>query len=251
MMETSDLINEHFAFDTVNPAHDAGKFDAPYVYQSGDITELLKAFSEAQKDMSVVSKDETNPFYDKDYATLASVITTTREPLTKNGLSIMQWIVNDHLVTFLGHKSGQYMQSAKRIVVKDKTNAQSEGSGITYARRYAMMSVLGLAPADDDGNTASGQVSVGDAMQKLYEANAKPHLANIWKKHEPEWKKLFPKDEMEKLIEIKNHLKAKFDVYHEQGKEHEESMQKAKELTDEVLKTFKGSKVIDDPVSGI
>jgi len=184
----------------------------PYVYQSAEINELLDSLSKAQGEMDLVSKDEKNPFFDKDYATLASVILTCRVPLAKHGLSLSQWISNDHLITFLGHKSGQYMQSAKKIIVKDLSNAQSEGSGITYARRYSMMSVLGLAPVDDDGNGASGKQTLGDAVNKLFEASALPHLQNIWSKHEPEWRKVLKREEIEKLVEVKDFLKAKFEI---------------------------------------
>ena len=209
MTETSDYLLKY----KDETAHDAGKFLVPYIYASEQINEVLTALALAQSEMSLVAKDEKNPFYDKDYATLASVISTSREPLTKNGLSLSQWIVNDHLISFLGHKSGQYMQSAKKIIVKDLSNAQSEGSGITYARRYSMMSILGLAPADDDdGNLASGKINIGDAITKLFEARANPHLFNIWKKHEPEWKKSFKREDMEKIIEVKEYLKSKFQI---------------------------------------
>jgi hypothetical protein len=36
-----------------------------------------------------------------------------------------------------------------------KEDAQAFGSGLTYARRYALMSAFGLAPEDDDGELAS------------------------------------------------------------------------------------------------
>ena len=245
MTETfEDVIND-------KPVLDAGKFVAPYIYHSLQIDKLLTALSKAQGAFTSVAKDDLN-YYDKSYSTIASVMHTVRKPLADNGLSITQHIVNEHLITFLGHASGQYMQSAKKIIFKDISNAQAEGSGISYARRYALMSVLGLASEDDDGNQASGRISIGDAMEKLHEARHLSHLQNIWKKHEPEWKNLFVKEKMLQLVEVKNNLKAKFEIEkdlandkNEENKFTEESDKKAKELTDQVLNEFKGSKIVD------
>jgi hypothetical protein len=36
-----------------------------------------------------------------------------------------------------------------------KADPQAEGSALTYARRYALMAMVGIAPEDDDGNAAS------------------------------------------------------------------------------------------------
>jgi hypothetical protein len=38
-----------------------------------------------------------------------------------------------------------------------KHDAQAVGSAITYARRYALAAVVGIAPEEDDGNLASGK----------------------------------------------------------------------------------------------
>tara|TARA_Y100000593_G_scaffold94928_1_gene197311 strand:- start:3428 stop:4111 length:684 start_codon:yes stop_codon:yes gene_type:complete len=186
--------------------------EVPNVYQSQELGELLTALAKAQSEMSAVSKDSKNPFLENTYASLSAVINASREPLTKNGLSVSQWIINGHLVTFLGHASGQWLQSAKRIITKDLSNPQSEGSGITYSRRYSLMAILNLAPDDDDGNSATGRIGIGDAYAKLNEANALPHLQNIWNKHEPEWRNLFKRDQMEKIIEFKEYMKAKLQI---------------------------------------
>jgi len=225
---------------------DAGKFVAPYIYHSIEIDKLLTALSKAQGAFTSVSKDDKSHY--GTYSTVASVMHTVRKPLADNGLAVTQHIVNEHLVTFLGHSSGQYMQSAKKIIFKDISNAQAEGSGISYARRYALISVLGLASEDDDGNKATGKISVGEAMEKLHEARHLAHLQNIWKKHEPEWKNMFVKEKMLQLVEIKNNLKAKFEIEKDLSKDNDnkETDKKIKEVTDQVLKEFKGSKVVDN-----
>jgi hypothetical protein len=51
------------------------------------------------------------------------------------------------------HKSGEFLSETLRMPV-NKWDAQGIGSGITYARRYGLMSILSIASEDDDGNAA-------------------------------------------------------------------------------------------------
>jgi hypothetical protein len=61
----------------------------------------------------------------------------------------------DGLTTMLMHSSGEWLAATSRMTPKDQT-PQGQGSAITYLRRYALSSVLGLATEDDDdGNAAS------------------------------------------------------------------------------------------------
>ena len=66
------------------------------------------------------------------------------------------------VTTLLMHSSGEWLAS-DLTVTADKGTAQGIGSAITYARRYGLSSVVGVAPGDDiadegddDGNAASG-----------------------------------------------------------------------------------------------
>ncbi len=54
------------------------------------------------------------------------------------------------------HSSGQSVSAQFSMPVKDASNPQAVGSALTYARRYALMAAIGVAPEDDDGNTAAG-----------------------------------------------------------------------------------------------
>ena len=54
------------------------------------------------------------------------------------------------------------MSSGLLHVPASKQDAQGYGSALTYARRYSLMAICGIAPEDDDGNRASKlQGSVG------------------------------------------------------------------------------------------
>jgi hypothetical protein len=124
---------------------------------SQEINELAKALNEAQKVMEHASKDGKNPHFKSKYATLASCLDACKEPLSRNGLSISQapqkieaaWV----LVTRLMHTSGQWLESECPIM-NAKGDAQGFGSGLTYARRYALSAIIGLAQDDDDANEA-------------------------------------------------------------------------------------------------
>ena len=135
----------------------------PWAQRSYDITKLAVALSKAQSEISVAVKDSTNPHFQHDYADLASVWAAIRVPLTKNGLSVVQepmtHVADDHLVVFVAttllHESGQYIRSVLGVPVAMNATGQVIGSATTYARRYSLMAVVGVAPADDDGNAAS------------------------------------------------------------------------------------------------
>jgi len=208
----------------------------PGLSQSQKLNELFSALSKAQLAMGTsVIASGTNPHYRSSYATLLSVLEVAREPLAANGLCLSQWISGDQLISLLGHESGQSISSAKPIIVKDRNNPQSEGSGITYARRYAAMAILGLAPDDDDGNEATsttpsaaaapGKADVNttvpmseqikasvesrlaDAFAKMRDARHITHLSNMWAKHQQEWRKSLSDEDDKKLVEYKDMMK--------------------------------------------
>ena len=79
--------------------------------------------------------------------------------LTKHALSVVQlpWVVGRHeyIVTRMGHKSGQWIESWIQVDVgRGSSTMQARGSAITYARRYALMAMLNIAPDDDDGEAS-------------------------------------------------------------------------------------------------
>lgn len=128
--------------------------------QSESIAELAAALSKAQADITGALKDSSNPFFKSKYADLASCWDACRKQLAANGLAVIQTTdVTDAgvvLVTTLAHSSGQWMRGILPIVTKD-AGPQAQGSGITYARRYALAAIVGLAQIDDDAESAQGR----------------------------------------------------------------------------------------------
>lgn len=124
--------------------------------QSEQINELASALAKAQGEILPAIKDSKNPFFKSSYADLSSVWTACKEPLSKNGLAVMQTMDfkegTNILITTLAHASGQWVRSFLPIM-SEKNNAQGIGSAITYMRRYALSAMVGITcDEDDDGN---------------------------------------------------------------------------------------------------
>lgn len=130
--------------------------------QSTEINELAAALAIAQGKITGALKDSANPFFKSKYADLASVWDACRTHLSENGLAVIQTTDVDDVgvtvVTTLAHKSGQWMRGRLRMLPKD-ASPQGVGSAITYARRYALAAMVGVAQVDDDANAASGKVA--------------------------------------------------------------------------------------------
>jgi len=122
-------------------------------------TTLAEALAAVQADLPEVRKAETAKVptktggsYSYTYADLAAI---TRVILPRLGQVGLSWttkptIVGDRfvLVYKLLHSSGEFEEGAYPL--PDRGSPQEIGSAITYARRYALCSVTGVAPDDDD-----------------------------------------------------------------------------------------------------
>jgi hypothetical protein len=129
--------------------------------RSEQINELAASLAIAQGAMSVAIKDSTNPHFRSKYADLSSVIDAVRPHLSANGICFVQEPTTEAgmlvVETTLYHKSGQWISSKLSVACKD-LSPQPVGSATTYARRYALMAICGIAPAeDDDGEAAQGR----------------------------------------------------------------------------------------------
>ena len=149
---------------------------------SESIGKLAEALAKAQGMMEGAVKDSSNPFFKSKYADLSSVWGACRKALSDNCLSVIQTtdsiaelpdlvIVN----TRLCHSSGEWVEG--RLIMKPVQNTpQGIGSCLTYARRYALSAMVGIAPEDDDGNAATGK-SEGAKVYSL--KGSKPELPKV------------------------------------------------------------------------
>lgn len=115
---------------------------------------LARAFARIE----AAKKDSENPHFLFKYADLASVTEAVRVPLTSEGFSWPQTIAMEEgmvIVTQWLRRKGVSICSVLPMPIGDKATPQQIGSAITYARRYALSAMVGVAPDDDDGNAAS------------------------------------------------------------------------------------------------
>jgi hypothetical protein len=118
-------------------------------------------------ELSNVAKTAANPYFKSKYAPLDAIIDATRPILLKHGLAISQTPLfldgTAGVETTIIHVAGHSTTTTLLLPLKDQS-PQGVGGAITYARRYALAAVLGIASEDDDdGNVSSGVVKKEEA----------------------------------------------------------------------------------------
>jgi hypothetical protein len=140
--------------------------------------QIATALLKAQSEMSNPKKGATNPFFKSKYADLNSIREAVIPVLNSNGISVLQPIVHtdgkNFVKTILLHESGELMDSLTEIVYNKLNDAQAQGSGISYARRYALQSFVCVGADDDDGQKAvqNKPNATKEVMQKAKTAGA-------------------------------------------------------------------------------
>lgn len=129
---------------------------------SETITKIAPALLKAQRAIGgKVEKGAANPFFKSRYADLNAVLEATVPHFNDNGITVLQPTVvldgKNFVETILLHESGEFVASLTEIKVSKANDAQAEGSGISYARRYGLQSFANLAAVDDDGETSIGR----------------------------------------------------------------------------------------------
>lgn len=142
--------------------------------KSESIIKIAPAFLKAQKAMDAVTKDAKNPFFKSNYASLNAVMEVCKAPLNDNGIMVLQPVNGEYVETVLIHESGEWFACQTALVVKEVNNPQSYGSSISYARRYGLMSMLGLPAEDDDAESAMNRNKPVEKKQ-----TTEPELATV------------------------------------------------------------------------
>jgi len=125
---------------------------------------LAAALAAAQGEMKNASLNKTNPHFKNRYADLVGLWDTARPVLAKHGLAVIQCPMDApegksgvRLATTIMHGASGESFTFHFTMPTERATAQGVGSAITYARRYAFASLLGMvADEDDDGNGAEG-----------------------------------------------------------------------------------------------
>src|ERR1700744_3439184 len=119
---------------------------------------ILPALIAAKGKFTAAKKDTVNDFFKSKYATLDNVIEAINGALLDNQIAVIQLTEIREgatvLLTRFYHVSSQWIGSEYPVYAVKK-DPQGEGAALTYARRYALMALAGIAPEDDDGNAAT------------------------------------------------------------------------------------------------
>lgn len=121
--------------------------------------EIYTALAKAQKNFEAARKTANNPHFKSKYAGLDACMDAVRDACNDQGIFVTQTIESVEsgvlIETVFAHASGEVYQGGRLFMPVVKHDAQGYGSAITYGRRYSLLTACGVAPEDDDGNTAT------------------------------------------------------------------------------------------------
>ena len=138
---------------------------------SESIKEITSALITFHDEVNNIPKTANNPFFKSKYVPLDKILTAIQQPLKTANLAFVQFPSEQGgLTTRLMHTSGEWLEDTF-YMKPTKEDPQGYGSVITYQRRYALSSILGLnTDEDDDGNKASKPNYIGADEQERINA---------------------------------------------------------------------------------
>lgn len=124
---------------------------------------ITKALIQFHKDCPAITLDSAVKYGTTNfkYASLGHILDTIKPALMQNGLMLTQTATpqGDEMITTIMHISGEQVESRVPMAQDTSTGRsgpQAQGSALTYARRYGVVTALLLvADVDDDGQTAA------------------------------------------------------------------------------------------------
>jgi len=163
-------------------------------YRSRDIRQLAVALAQVQQRITDAQLDGFNPHHGSRYASLSSVWAVARAALKDSGIAVLQFPATNadagivSLETQLVHSSGQFVaclitarigatdeRQTDQGTAKNKNLAgvQKLGGAITYLRRYALTTMLGICSDEDTDGNSQGQQSAAEQRRRQAEEEAK------------------------------------------------------------------------------
>lgn len=173
---------------------------------SEQLNELFSALSKAQENIKNAQKEGYNPMFKSNYTTVTSVLEAIKT-VYKENISIIQMPESDKLITRVGHSSGQWLEIETPLFIgeqKGMSKMQAYGNAVTYARRYALVSLFGIGQEDNDGNDGNdnGKNTMPKKENLNKPLNPSPNKTNINEKTTDRKKGFL--DSMKKLSAIDN-----------------------------------------------
>lgn len=139
---------------------------------------VYSALAAAQMEMGKAIKSSNNPHFRSKYADLGAVMDACLPALNGHGIAVFQPALTidgeRYVRTVLAHgESGTTIHCDVPLIVS-KVDMQGYGSAVTYARRYGLMAMAGIAPEDDDGNAAASAPPRQQSMRPAQDSSAQP-----------------------------------------------------------------------------
>jgi len=174
--------------------------------------QIAAAFIAAKKAFGPALKDRKNSHFGNKYADLGACLDAVDDALLANGIALYQETFEDStgvtVETVLMHESGELIRCGKLHVPASKQDPQGYGSALTYARRYSLMAACGIAPEDDDGNSAKGPTQTEVAMQWIAALDEAETIQKLQSVFAEAWKATKQNKAVQNHY---NNLKAKFE----------------------------------------
>lgn len=135
---------------------------------------LAEAFVAAQAEFPAVEPDAVNPHFKSKFVSLGHLLAKVRPVLNKHGLSVIQFPTltkagHPTLMTTIMHESGEVIEAEAPLLLP-KQDPQGQGSAITYMRRYALASALGISDQEDDDGNAGVKAREDEDTERIQRA---------------------------------------------------------------------------------
>ncbi len=202
-------VNSQNAEQVAKTVKDTPVCSAGSVRRSLSITNLASAMVAVQKQIEDPVKNkraDAGRAGSYRYADLPTVLDVVRPALTANGFAVMQFPCElegePALTTVLIHTSGEWIETTVKIRPADN-RPQAIGSAQTYARRYALLALCGIAADDDDDGRAASKPAQQqrpaqqpatptdwgkEFVKRVDAAQSRDHSGRLWGEDEAETK---------------------------------------------------------------
>lgn len=159
------------------------------------MAEFQRTCPPIQKSAAARINTRTGGSYGYTYAPLAEIMATITPVMGPLGLSVSyrvrhekdQVIAQCRVSHEMGHheESGEVpmpivQESASGSGAMGANPAQRVGIASTYAKRYALLAIIGLAPVDDDSDAGDGKPSGIAQPRRASEPEQEPRSVNVW-----------------------------------------------------------------------
>lgn len=155
-----------------------------------EMGKLAGALAKAQAAITPPAKNRKVDFTDKNgrrvnyaYADLADVLACIRDPLSSNELALYHHMGYEGgaygMTTVLRHSSNQYISTWYPLPdpQRQQIRPQEFGSSLTYARRYSISCLVGIASEEDDDGAAGAPTPQPKAKPPITKPAAAPAKA--------------------------------------------------------------------------